>query len=61
MMKDDSDGQDCFFSFFKIGNFEKISLDIAQDCSLDTETGIETFRIAVLISRLESRFSGLQS
>ena len=32
-----------------------------QYCSLDIETGIETFRITVLILRLISRLSGLQS
>ena len=39
--------------FYQDWDFWKISLDI--------ETGIETFRIAVLISRLVLRLSGLQS
>ena len=32
-----------------------------QDCSFDMETGIKTFRIAVLILRLVLRLSGLHS
>ena len=51
----------------EIKNFEKSVLILKpvhqdiQDCSLDIKTGIETFKIAVLILRLVSRLSELQS